>query len=207
MEECNFKKYIFATGNTNKFQEVQRILGKINPNIIIEQYDIVTYDEIQGTPEEISINKTKKIVKEMYSVLHKYEFSGLFTEDISLHCDGLYGMPGPYIKDALKTVGIDNLSKLIINTGNTTASAMCYYTLYKTIDIPKPSRNTLITKTTTVQESAIGDIVIPRGQVLFGFDPIFQVKNQTQTFAEMSDIDKDKYSHRKLALIELNKLL
>lgn len=200
------KKYGFATGNANKIIEVQRIMKKINPDIIIEPFEVTEFDEIQGTPEEISIDKTKKVVKEYWVVLKKYDFDGLFTEDVSLHCRGLYGMPGPYIKEVEKKVGLENLSNLVINTGNTKVEASACYTLYRMTDKPMPFKKDY--NIFTIKESTSGDIVKPRGvnANAFGFDAIFQPKGKKETFAEMNKYDLDQCSYRRMALDKLNEL-
>ena len=41
-----------------------------------------------------------------------------------------------------------------------------------------------------------GNIVHPRGQSNFGWDPIFEPKNRSQTFAEMPIEEKTEISHR-----------
>lgn len=195
------KRYYFATSNDFKFQEVSRILKKINPNILLEQLKIEV-DEIQGTPEEITLNKTKQIFHEYMSFIFANKFDGIFTEDVSLHCEGLYGMPGPYIKDTLKNVGLDNLSKLVVSTGNTAVEAKCCYTLRKI--------RSLNDKFITVCRSAYGNIVEPRinnvnYETNFGFDPIFAMR--FKTFAEMEPTEKDCISHRRFALEALNEFL
>ena len=48
-----------------------------------------------------------------------------------------------------------------------------------------------------------GKVVEPRGD-RFGFDPIFQPEGYDQTFAEMSQEEKNKISHRKKALNKFN---
>lgn len=45
-----------------------------------------------------------------------------------------------------------------------------------------------------------GEIVAPRGENMFGWDPIFQPKGYDQTFAEMDLEEKNKISHRSRAL-------
>jgi non-canonical purine NTP pyrophosphatase (RdgB/HAM1 family) len=201
------KKYGFATGNVNKITEVQRIMQKINPDIVIEPFEVTEFDEIQGTPDEISIDKTKKVVKEYWIVLKEFDFDGLFTEDISLHCDGLHGMPGPYIKEVEKNVGLENLSNLVINTGNTAIEASACYTLYKMTDRWAPFKKDY--NLFTIKESAKGDIVKPRGvnPIAFGFDSIFQPFGKKETFAEMDESERDQCSYRRLALDKLNNLL
>ena len=136
----------------SKFKEVKEILNEIRPDIIIIQ-KFVDITEIQGTPIEISYHKTQEIIK-MFTI------DNVFTEDISLHCNGLHGMPGPYIKDALKNVGVKNLSNIVKLSGNTEAEALCCYTL---------SSNKQFFN---VSKSVMGNIVDPRGNNSFGFDPI-----------------------------------
>lgn len=41
-----------------------------------------------------------------------------------------------------------------------------------------------------------GEIVTPRGRAGFGYDPIFLVSEAGRTFAEMSEQEKNEYSHR-----------
>lgn len=48
-----------------------------------------------------------------------------------------------------------------------------------------------------------GTIVEPRGPRDFGWDPCFQPKGYTQTYAEMDKSVKNQISHRSLALQKL----
>ena len=50
------------------------------------------------------------------------------------------------------------------------------------------------------QGRTAGDIVIPRGTKDFGWDPCFQPKGFTQTYAELPKEKKNEISHRFRAL-------
>ena len=47
----------------------------------------------------------------------------------------------------------------------------------------------------------------PRGNMGFGYDPIFYVPRLEKTFAELSIDEKNKISHRGIALQKLRKIL
>lgn len=53
------------------------------------------------------------------------------------------------------------------------------------------------------QGRADGTIVSPRGPQDFGWDPCFQPDNYSLTFAEMPKEEKNKISHRSLALAKM----
>jgi XTP/dITP diphosphohydrolase len=44
-----------------------------------------------------------------------------------------------------------------------------------------------------------------RGEGGFGYDPIFIPQNETRTFGEMGSVEKNKISHRRIALTKLCK--
>ncbi len=181
----------FATSNNNKFKEVKQILETLRPDISLIQCKIDIL-EIQGTSKQISEHKTQEVIKVLNS-FYNFETISVFTEDISLYCKGLHGMPGPYIKDTLKNVGLQKLSDLVELSGNTKAEALATYTLYKNGEL------------ITISKSVIGNIVKPRGDSNFGFDSIFEVNGIT--FAEMDSNTKNTLSHRRKALEDLSKFL
>jgi inosine triphosphate pyrophosphatase len=49
------------------------------------------------------------------------------TEDTALCFDALQGLPGPYIKHFLSTLGHDGLNKLLVGFDTKRASALCTF--------------------------------------------------------------------------------
>ncbi len=47
----------------------------------------------------------------------------------------------------------------------------------------------------------------PRGNAGFGYDPVFYIPQLEKTFAELSTEEKNKISHRGIALQKLRKIL
>lgn len=176
-------KLIFVTSNKDKLKEARAILSDIE----IEQNDI-ELSELQGRPDEIAkekakfaANLTKKIV---------------FVDDVSNSFHALGGMPGPYFKDFLKVMKLEDIPKILAGFDDKSATVIC------SIGYCEPGKEPVC-----IQGRAEGKIVKPRGTSNFGWDPIFQPKGYEKTFAEMGMLEKNKISHRSKALVKFRAYL
>jgi inosine triphosphate pyrophosphatase len=105
-------------------------------------------------------------------------------------------LPGPYIKEFVSKMKLEDIAKLIDPFNNRSATAVC------SIGYCEPTR-----KPVCIQGEIKGMIVKPRGESEFGWDPIFEPNGYNLTFAEMSPGDKNRISHRRLALEKFKKYI
>ena len=108
----------------------------------------------------------------------------VIVEDTSLCLHGLGDFPGPYVKQFLGSMGIDNIAKVTSSIGNTGAHAQTIFALHHG---NKPKSD----KIKTFLGRIDGTIVPPRGSSTFGFDPIFLPKDHQKTFGEMTMEEKN----------------
>jgi len=176
-------KLNLVSGNTNKIKEIKRILGN--------QFEIITHQldlpEIQGSIEEIATAKCLEALKYIDPL------EPVIVEDTGIGFDALDGLPGPYIKWFLKKLGINGLVKMLSPYSNKGATGTCVCACY----FPETKEIKLFTGETH------GTIVEPRGDQLFGFDPIFQPDGYDQTYGELDESIKNTISHRYLAFTKL----
>lgn len=177
-----FKDITLITGNMNKVNEISAILDKFNIKVNHEKIDL---DEYQSDSiEDILVRK----VKDAYKYLNGKKT--VMIEDTSLSFDCLGGLPGPYIKWFYSKLGNKGLYQMTKGFKDKNASAICCFALMSP-NLDKP----------LIFEGTIrGEIVKPKGKKGFGWDQIFKPNNQTKTFAQMSDEEKNNFSHRRLAL-------
>ncbi|NLE04098.1 MAG: XTP/dITP diphosphatase [Crenarchaeota archaeon] len=174
----------FATGNVHKFNEVRALLS--------EHGIAVAMLKAKGT--EIQSDSIVDIAKtSVVSAFEKYKLP-LLVEDAGLFIDALNGFPGPYAAFAFKTIGNTGILKLLENVKNRQAafkSAISYYD-YET-------KSAL-----SFEGQIIGKISLNEkakdSESVFGFDPIFIPNGSDKTFAQMSLEEKNKYSHRAIAI-------
>jgi inosine triphosphate pyrophosphatase len=176
-------KLYFVTGNKEKFREVKHILEGFD----VEQLDI-DLPELQGEPDEI--------VKEKARIAAEKTKRTVFVDDASLCFNALGGLPGPYVKDFIKKIGIKGLYELANKYSDNTAVALV------SIGYCEPGKKPLV-----FQGKVKGTIVSPRGDTRFQWDQILMPEGYNITFSEMSMEDKNKISHRKLAFEEFRKWL
>ena len=172
----------FITGSENKFAEAKSVIGSI------EQIDF-------DLPEIQELEARKIIEGKLNEAIKKNPDKMFFCEDTSLYIDSLNGLPGPLIKWFLERLENNGIFDLVSKYENkdATARTVVGFTDGKEIVF--------------FEGEVKGKIVNPRGDINFGWDPIFQPEGYDETFAELSFEEKNKISMRKQALIKLKKYL
>lgn len=95
-----------------------------------------------------------------------------------------------YSKDFLGNVGREGLWKMVQNFDDKTAYAQCIFAFCE-----GPDAEPIV-----FTGRCNGSICEPRGENMFGWDPVFQPEGHDQTFAEISAEVKNSISHRGNAL-------
>jgi XTP/dITP diphosphohydrolase len=176
-------KIVFATNNPNKIFEIQSMLPK---NIeIISLESIGCFEEIVETAITIEGNA---ILKANY-VTQKYGFD-CFADDTGLEVEVLNGKPGVY---SARYAGEhknanDNMNKLLDNLKDQSNRAAQFKTVIALNVLGKQHLFTGIAKGEIITEK--------RGDLGFGYDPIFKPEHYNKTFAELDLELKNKISHR-----------
>ena len=180
-QKINKRKIInFVSGNKNKLKELNEILSSSIKDIEVKQLDI-DLPELQGYPEDIVKGKLKLALEKAKDLK-----GPVLVEDTSLCFNAYGGLPGAYIKYFLKAIKPEGLYKMACAFDDHSAYAQSIYGLQKN---EKEEPKLFIGKTD-------GEIVSPRGDNNFGWDPCFKPSCSKKTFAEMDDNEKNKISHR-----------
>ena len=174
----------FATNNINKFNEARKVLAE--HKIAVGMLRVKTL--------EIQSESLKEIAET--SVLQAFEKCHLpiIVEDAGLFIDALNGFPGPYAAYVYRTIGNRGLLKLMADNEDRKAkfqSVVAYYSA----ELKSPICFIGEVKGEVIRKEKRG-----KGKSGFGFDPIFQPEDSNETFAEMTTVEKNKYSHRANAL-------
>lgn len=183
-------KLVFASNNLNKIKEIQSILnGSIQ---LLSLEEIGCFEEIPETAETIEGNA---ILKANY-VTEKYGYD-CFADDTGLEVTSLNGEPGVYsarYAGGQKNAD-DNMNKLLEALKDKLDRSAQFKTV---IALNLNGEQYLFTGL------AKGEITFKKaGNYGFGYDPIFQPENYSETFAELSSEIKNKISHRAKATQQL----
>jgi XTP/dITP diphosphohydrolase len=186
--QCQIPKHkvvFFATGNINKFNEARSILS---------QYGFaVGMLRLKG--DEIQSDSLKEIAERSVKNAYRRCRLPIFVEDAGLFIDVLSGFPGPYAAYAYKTIHNDGIVKLMENLKDRSAKFQSVIAFCDDKSNSEPI---------CFDGESQGEITvaarIEQGKSGFGFDPIFQPKGNSKTFAEMTVTEKNGYSHRAIAI-------
>ena len=184
------KKLVFATNNAHKLAEVRAILA---PNFnIVSLAELNCNDDIPETAETLEGNA---LIKAQY--IHDKFGLDCFADDTGLEIDSLGGEPGVYSARYAGEAGCahENMCKVLEKLGDNPNRSACFRTVIALIQGDKISY---------FEGKINGDIAIqPRGDSGFGYDPIFVPEGYMVSFAQLSADEKNKISHRALAVKEL----
>ncbi len=191
-------RIVAATNNQGKVKEIKAILGDLGFEVV-SQGELgldLDVDETGTTFEENALLKAQ-------AAATAFGMCAL-ADDSGLCVDALDGAPGVY-------------SARYAGEGAT--DAMLIEKLLKVMkDVPKEKRAAQFVSAVafvtpdgekfTARGSAEGFITeAPSGNGGFGYDPVFFSTELQKTYADMSDEEKNRVSHRYRALMELRKIL
>lgn len=184
----------FASNNANKVAEIQTQIGDL--------FEIVSLKDIGCSQEIVEDGKTLDENSEIKARFVQNNFKmDCFADDTGLEVLALNGAPGVY---SARYAGEPSNSKNNINkllqdlTGVENRSAQFRTVITLLIGNEKY----------TFEGIAKGQITTKlSGHEGFGYDPIFTPEGHERTFAEMSTEEKNKISHRGLAVAKLSAFL
>ncbi len=176
------KNITFVTGNPDKLREASEILGVTLRQAAIDLEELQTINV-----EDLIIHKAEEAYKKLRCPI--------IVEDTGLVFSAWNGLPGALIKWFQKTVDNGGIVKMLESETDRRARAQCFVAFHDGHKI------------TVVKGELSGTIAnAVRGENGFGWDRIFIPDGHTRTFGEMSAIEKNSFSHRKIAFDNLKKL-
>ncbi|MEM6794621.1 MAG: non-canonical purine NTP pyrophosphatase [Acidobacteriota bacterium] len=164
--------FTLVTGNPNKVEEAERIVGER-----LERADI-DLPEIQSL-DLLEVLRFK--AEEAYRLLQR----PVAVEETGLALAAMGGFPGPLIKwmlDAMGPVGVARAALALGNPGVRAECALAYFDGERLLTGVGHTDGTLIEA--------------PRGDQGFGWDPVFLPVGHELTYAELSPQVKDEIGHR-----------
>ncbi len=190
-------RIVLATHNRDKLSEMQHMLSALKVRLLTLD-DFPSIGEIAETGDTLIENALIKA-----RTVHQQSGLPAIADDTGLEVDVLHGAPGVYSARYAGDSATykDNVIKL----------------LYELKDIPVQLRTARFRSVVSYvngdielwTEGAVDGIITdaPRGSKGFGYDPVFLIPRLNKTYAELSTEEKNKISHRGLALGKLRKLL
>lgn len=188
------RKLIFATHNQHKAEEVAQMIGNLYEVADLSQTSID--EDIPETGNTLESNARLK-------ARYVYDRTGLnvFADDTGLEVEALGGQPGVI---TARYAGPEcdsgkNMRKLLAELANEENRRAQFRTVIcLKIGEDEYIFEGIVKGTITKQFTGNGG---------FGYDPIFMPDGYNQTFAEMTMDEKNKISHRGLAIAKLVKFL
>lgn len=189
------KKFVFATNNAHKLEEVRAILG--------DRMEVLSLKEIGCTadiPETADTLEGNALLKARYIWQHYH--TDCFADDTGLEVEALNGAPGVFSARYAGGDGHDseaNMEKLLSEMQGEKNRRARFRTAFALITDGEEHLFEGIVEGKIIEER--------RGGAGFGYDPLFVPEGYTETFAELGNDVKNLISHRARATRELCRFL
>ena len=191
------KQLILATKNPGKIREFKLMMGKYN----IEIRSLLDLDELDDI-EETGITFEENALIKARAIAMKYKMT-VVADDSGLEIDALNGAPGVYSARY---------------AGNGDDDANMDKVLAELEDVPPNERGARFVCVLAVVDKDGHETVVRgtcEGEILrhkqgingFGYDPIFYLPDHQCTMAQLSKDEKNKISHRGVALKKLEEVV
>lgn len=181
------RKVWLVTENSGKLREARSVLSEyeievgqvLRPKIEIQSRDL----------EQIALFAARTIVEKVDRLI--------IVEDSGLFIDALNGFPGPYSSYVHETLGLEGILRLLdgVRSRNAYFQSSIVACLGKSVCRTFSARVQGVISRTR------------RGRYGFGYDPIFALNTGSKTFGQMTASEKNRFSHRALALRKFAKWL
>ncbi|WP_099367067.1 non-canonical purine NTP diphosphatase [Sphingobacterium sp. 1.A.4] len=184
---------VFATNNAHKLEEVQQMIG--DRFKLLSLADIGCHEDFPETGVTFKENAQQKTdyLKERFNV-------DCFGDDSGLEVDALQGEPGVYSARYAGTRDMEKNIDLVLEKLGDNANRTARFKTVISLNMNNEQH--------FFEGSIEGRIINERiGTKGFGYDPIFIPNGYDITFAEMSLEEKNRISHRSVAVQKLCKFL
>ena len=191
------KKLVLATHNPDKKKEMKAAFGR-QGLIVLSLDNFPEVGEIEETSATLLENSLLKA-----RTVHRITGLPAIADDTGLEVDALDGAPGVFSarfagENATYADNVNKLLLVMISVAENVRTAR-FRTVASFVDGDRELWTEGVIEGEITREA--------RGAGGFGFDPIFEVTQTGKTFAEMTAKEKNKISHRGLALRKMRELL
>jgi XTP/dITP diphosphohydrolase len=185
------KRLLLATRNRGKLLEMQSLLEGLPIELILPQ-TILPDLEVEEDGSTYAENAARKALEYQSRV-------GLvvLADDSGLEVDALGGAPGLHSARYSPQLGATDADRRYLLLSNLVAHPRPWLAHFHcTVAIAIPGGELFYT-----EGNCPGEIIPEeRGTNGFGYDPIFLLEGSKQTMAELSTVEKNRVSHRALAI-------
>lgn len=183
------RRIVVASHNPDKVREVEGVLAEVAPDIeIVMGLDWLDVPETEATLEGNAVLKARAVCA--------HTGIASLADDTGLEVEALDGAPGVHTARyaGANATYRDNVARLLETLDGVEDRAASFRTVVALVD----ESGVVV----TAEGRLRGDITFePRGSGGFGYDPVFSVDGRT--LAEIGEAEKNRMSHRALALRSL----